>query len=279
MDSKTSEYSVYYEGGYDIEFRRHYTGVVVNARGVGGYGHFAIRKPVTFRSKLPKFIRRMSPCKSIMWKNDREKMHALHFRDADRSITIDADMKNPTSRHLTFDRNTYWDLREHIPEFLEMVGYSFDTVAEEGCLTLEFKYRHYEIVNGRCAVPEGVTEVGEEMYWGFLDLEELVLPEGLTGIGDQAFYGCTRLAAVTFPAGVKTVGDQAFRWCPIRDISLRSSDPDDYAYLADALEGKFLDQVTLHVPSGSEEDYRHHSFFKNFKEVIINAKYGEESNI
>ena len=158
MDCKTGDFSVYYEGGFDPEFRKLYKGVIVNARGYGGYGHFAIRKPFTFRSKLPKFIRRMLPCKSIMWKNDREKMHALHFRDADKSITIDADMKNPSSRRLTFDSNTYRDLREHIPEFLEMVGYSFDTVAEEGCLTLEFKYRHYEIVNGRCSVPQGMTE-------------------------------------------------------------------------------------------------------------------------
>ena len=117
------------------------------------------------------------------------------------------------------------------------------------------------------------------MYWGFLTLEELELPEGLTGIGDQAFYGCTRLAAVTFPAGVKNVGDKAFYCCPIRDITLRSSDPAGYAYLVDALEGMLLDRITLHVPAGSEEDYRHHSFFKNFKEVIINAKYDEESNI
>ena len=276
MDCKTCEFSVYYEGGFDSEFHKHYNGVIVNARGKGGYGHFAIRKPVTLWFKLPKFIKRLFPYKWIMWKNDREKMYALHFNDVSNSITIDADMKNHSFRCLTFDKNTYEDLKEHIPDFLGTVGFSFDTVVDEGCLTLEFKYRHYEIVNGKCTVPQGVTEVGEEMYWGFLALEELELPEGLTGIGNQAFYGCTRLAAVTFPAGVKNVGDKAFYCCPIRDISLRSSDPDDYVYLADALEGKLLDQVTLHVPAGSEEDYRHHSFFKNFKEVINNTKYGKE---
>ena len=253
MDCKTSAFSVYYEGGFDAEFRKHYDGVIVNARGYGGYGHFAIR----------------TPSKGIIWKNDREKMHALHFKDADNSITIDADMKNRSFRRLAFDRNTYEDLKEHIPEFLGMVGYSFDTAVGEGCLTLTFKYRHYEIVNGKCDVPQGVTEISEDMYWAFSDLEELELPEGLTVIGDQAFYSCTRLTTVTFPAGIQKVGDRAFFACPIRDISLRSSNPDDYACLADALEGKLLDQITLHVPAGSEEDYRHHSFFGNFKDVVI----------
>lgn len=269
MDCKTSGFSVYYEGEFDSEFHKHYNGVIVNARGYGGYGHFAIRKPVTFWFKLPKFIKRMFPYKWVMWKNDREKMHALHFKDADHSISIDADMKNPSFRCLAFDRNTYEDLKENIPEFLGMVGYSFDTTVEEGGLTLTFKYRHYEIVNGKCAVPQGVTEIPKEMYWSFLNLEELELPEGLTVIGDQAFYGCTRLEAVTFPAGIQKVGDRAFYCCPIRDISLRSSNPDDYVRLADALDGKFLNQITLHVPAGSEEDYRHHSFFGNFKDVVV----------
>ena len=268
MDCKTCEYSVYYEGGVDLEFRKLYKGVIVNARGFGGYGHFAIRKPVTCWFKLPKFIKRMFPYRWVMLKNDREKMRALHFRDADKSITIDADMRNPSFRCLTFDRNTYLDLKEHLPEFLGEVGFSFDTVAEEGSLTLEFKYHHFEIVNGNCTVPQGATEVGDEMYWGFLALEELEMPEGLTDIGNRAFYGCTRLVAVTFPAGIKNVGDEAFSRCLIHDITLRSSNPREYAYLAEALKGMLLNQITLHVPAGSEEDYRHHSFFKDFKDVI-----------
>ena len=101
----------------------------------------------------------MFPYKWIMWKNDREKMYSLCFDDAYHSIIIDADMKNGSYRQLTFDKNTYQDLKVHIPEFLEMVGYSFDTVAKEDGLTLEFKYRQYEIVNGKYVVPQGEMSV------------------------------------------------------------------------------------------------------------------------
>ena len=102
-DCKTSAYSVYFQGPYDTEFREQYKGVIVNARGYGGYGHFAIRKPVRkFRKRLPKFLRKLFPSPCIMWKNDREKMYELHFQDADKSISIIADMKNPSWQKLTF---------------------------------------------------------------------------------------------------------------------------------------------------------------------------------
>lgn len=269
MDCKTCAFSVYYEGGYDFEFRKQYKGVIVNARGYGGYGHFAIRKPIAkYHNLLPKFIRKMLSGNSIMWKNDREKMHELIFTDSEKSIEIVADMKNPSCKKLTFDKNTYLDLKEHLPKFLEMVGYTFDTVEEEGCITLKINYRHYEIVSGKCVVPQGVTEIPEEMYFGFSFLEELELPEGLTRIGDKAFLGCTRLRVVTIPSSVKYIGHDAFEYCPIRDLYLHSVNPDE-VQLNDAM-GKWpsYDLITLHVPAGLEDAYRQHPFFKEFKDVV-----------
>ena len=269
MDCKTSDFSVYFEGGFDTGFHKHYNGVIVNARGHGGYGHFAIRKPVTFWFKLPRFIKMMFPYKWVMLKNDREKMHSLSFNDTNRSITIFGDMKNHSFRCLIFDKNTYKDLKEHIPEFLEMVGYSFNTVLEEGGFTLEFKYRHYEILNGKCVVPTGVKEITEEMYYGFINLEELVLPEGLTSIGDKAFFGCTKLETVTIPSSMNNIGHDAFAYCPIRDIYLHCVNPDQ-VQLNDAMgEWPSYDQITLHVPAGTEDAYRCHPSFKKFKKVVV----------
>lgn len=138
FDCLTSSFSVYMEGAYDYDFHKLYNGVVVNARSEGGYGHFAIRKHRTFWFKLPKFLKKIFPYRWIMWKNDREKMYELHFNDSDRSIRIVADMKNPSSKRLTFDKDTYQDLKDHIPDFLENIGYMFYTIEEEGHLTLIF---------------------------------------------------------------------------------------------------------------------------------------------
>ena len=133
-DCFTSSHSVYFEGEFDTDFHKQYKGVIVNARGEGGYGHFAIRKPVTFWFKLPKFIKRMFPYKWILYKNDREKMNLMHFDDYDHTITIFGDIMNKSYRSLSFDRDTYYDLKACIPAFLEKVGFKFK-VSENGHTT------------------------------------------------------------------------------------------------------------------------------------------------
>ncbi len=139
MECKAGNFTIYFEGAFPGCFRDVYRGVVVNARGYGGHGHFAIRKPITFWSKLPKFIKRMFPYECIMWKNDREKLHRLFFNDHDRGISIDAEMVNRSYRKLTFDKYTYDELKANIPVFLKEVGYKFETEVEDDVLTLVFE--------------------------------------------------------------------------------------------------------------------------------------------
>ena len=139
FDCWTSSHSVYFEEAFDFEFRQQYKGVIVNARGYGGYGHFAIRKPITFWSKLPKFLRKLFPYRWIMLKFDREEMSRLSFIDANRSINLFGYIKNRSYRTLTFDKKTYEDLKSCIPVFLKHVGYKFTTEEEEGHLVLVFE--------------------------------------------------------------------------------------------------------------------------------------------
>lgn len=126
LDCHVSTHSAYFEGGFNPSFRKKYNGVIVDARSEGGYGHFAIRKPYTFWFKLPKFIKKMFPYNWVMLKNDREKMYELRFYDYNHSIELLADKKNPSCNVLTFDEETYQDLKACIPPFLEKVGYKFD---------------------------------------------------------------------------------------------------------------------------------------------------------
>ena len=139
IECKAAHFSIYFEGQFPGYFQRVYKGVVVNARGYWGYGHFAIRKPITFWFNLPRFIKRLFPYKWVMWKNDREKLNRLFFNDHDRSISIDAEMTNPSCRKLTFDKNTYNELKENIPDFLKEVGYKFKTDVKDDVMTLIFE--------------------------------------------------------------------------------------------------------------------------------------------
>ena len=45
------------------------------------------------------------------------------------------------------------------------------------------------------------------------EITDLVIPEGVTNIGDMLFYGCTGLTSVTFPSSVTRIGSVAFYGC------------------------------------------------------------------
>lgn len=139
FDCFTSSHSVYFVEAVDLDFRKKYKGVIVNAHNHSGYGHFAIRKPHTFWFSLPSFIKKMFPYKWVMLKNSREKMTQMKFWDGDNSIEIEGDINNPSCRKLTFDKETYDDLRACIPAFLEKVGYKFHTINQGSHLNLMFE--------------------------------------------------------------------------------------------------------------------------------------------
>lgn len=68
------------------------------------------------------------------------------------------------------------------------------------------------IVNGRLAAfaPKGLTEY--------------TIPDGVTTIGDNVFFGCTNLTRITIPHGVETIAFQAFRECSgITEITIPES--------------------------------------------------------
>ena len=262
LDCMVSPYATYFEEGFNPGFREKYKGVIVNACHDSGYGHFAIRKPTH------KVKGKVCPKAWVMWKNRRERWYGLSFSDADHSIEIDVDMKNPSSKKLKFDKDTYEDLKEHIPEFLEMIGFKFETCTSESGITLNIR-ELFEISDGICSFSKGITEIPDNRFWQFADFEEVALPEGLTRIGSHAFFDCPELKRVRIPESVKSIGPYAFAHCPLTDMYLASANPDDYVDLKDhALFGVDLEEVTLHVPEGTAKAYGEHLFFKQFKRIV-----------
>lgn len=264
LNCVTSTHSVYFEGGFNPGFRSKYKGVIVNACHDSGYGHFAIRKTTR------KVKGKTSPKDWVIWKRRSEKWYGLRFSDAGHSIEIDADMdmKNPSCKKLKFDKDTYEDLKKHIPVFLEMIGFPFETCTSEGSLTLKIT-EPFEISDGICTFPQGTAEIEDNRFWQFADCEEVALPDGLTRIGSHAFFDCPELKRVRIPESVKSIGPYAFAHCPLTDMYLASANPDDYVDLKDhALFGVDLGKITLHVPEGAAKAYGEHLFFKKFKRIV-----------
>ena len=106
-----------------------------------------------------------------------------------------------------------------------------DFVIEGGVLV------EYNGNGGNVVIPDGVTEIGPEVFYGFFSfsglkvtlpdsirvigreafcespLSSINLPEGLTTIEDMAFAECGSLTSITFPSSLRTIGTEAFDNC------------------------------------------------------------------
>ena len=62
-------------------------------------------------------------------------------------------------------------------------------------------------------IPDGVTSIGYNVFYGCKGFTSLVIPDSVTSIGGGAFSGCTNLTSVTIPDSVTSIGGDAFSGC------------------------------------------------------------------
>ena len=114
-----------------------------------------------------------------------------------------------------------------IPASLTSVG----SYAFADCKNLsEFKGSHLSadnrciIINGTLyafaraglteySIPNGVTKVGDTVFYYCSNLTKVTIPNGVVTIGGSAFQGCSNFTEITIPNSVKTIGEYAFQHC------------------------------------------------------------------
>ena len=71
----------------------------------------------------------------------------------------------------------------------------------------------YNGPGGDVVIPEGVTAIGDEVFYEHKKLTSVNLPDSVEWIGDRAFQFCKQLTEVTIPENLKSIGKRAFFGC------------------------------------------------------------------
>ena len=90
-------------------------------------------------------------------------------------------------------------------------------VAGDGIL-LAYKGKEAQV-----RIPEGIRQIGPEVFQGHTEITSLTLPDSLEIIGEAAFADCDNLRQVSGMSGVRIIRDRAFYHCPLEWVVLPAS--------------------------------------------------------
>lgn len=116
-------------------------------------------------------------------------------------------------------------------------------------------------------IPEGVKDIEDFAFFSCTRLSSITIPEGVEYIGNWSFGNCKKLVSMNIPQSVKELVLCAFTGTSIKDIFIASDDPDNRLDLIEALRGRRIKDITLHVPEGSVSKYSDHPFFRKFQHI------------
>jgi len=97
--------------------------------------------------------------------------------------------------------------------------------------------------SGSLTLDSSVTEIAANAFQSS-GLTSVVIPEGVTLMGNQAFYGSSSLRSVSLPSSLTSLSDQAFRQTGLTSVTIPST-VTDIGYLTFAIASNSLTSVTF----------------------------------
>lgn len=85
-------------------------------------------------------------------------------------------------------------------------GESEDVIIPENVKAIEDQAFMWSKIK-QVKIPDGVTRICAEVFYGCENLEEVVIPKSVLSIGQEAFYKCKNLKSITVSGSVSKTGD------------------------------------------------------------------------
>ena len=115
-------------------------------------------------------------------------------------------------------------------------------------------------------IPNTVTSIGNNAFYGCRGLTSITIPDGVTSIGDYAFENCTGLTSITIPASITTIGDFAFDYCT--GLTTVVMLPTTVPTLGDFAFESCGSLTTIYVPVGTAETYKEAQGWQYYEGII-----------
>ena len=98
-----------------------------------------------------------------------------------------------------------------------------------------------------------------------------IIPNTVTTIGDESFYGCRGLTSVNIPSSVTTIGYEAFDLCSsLANVTCMATNPPIISEYS-SFSSSVYKNASLHVPANSVQSYKTANYWKNFVTIIGDA--------
>jgi len=124
-------------------------------------------------------------------------------------------------------------------------------------------------ITGVYNIPETVTKIGIQAFYGCTRLLSVQLPEQLKTISMLAFEGCRHLHSICIPASVTTIGYSAFAKCiGLRTIQLKHEMPLRCTTNCNIFKNTDISQCALIVPVGTRLAYFNAPVWRDFGNIF-----------